>query len=269
MTYPDHQFFHDLKTLAGQDLSQAHLRQHFTGATLHLDQAQITKSGSGTWSSFKKTDTVVFKDNTLTGKKHWISGVSLCDWSVIASTHNDKLSVVLFDTKDVVIEPCPTMGMENTLTAHVVFDQTPATLLYSRDDARCFPVDNFINLSFLTIQLGLMESLLKDIDSYTVHKFDYEKKKLRIDVEIMNLLWNRQVGMVTEFTANDFKTRDLIYGFGKKTLTAVVNFVTEVTGSGLYETQMPTHQRYKDALIYCSHMKNTSASLDLCFDQIS
>mgnify|MGYP007071572310 CR=1 FL=1 len=263
----DKKFYHDLKKLAAQDLSQAHLLQHFTSANLHLKNSGLSLSGNGTWSSQKSFDTAEYCQGTLNGKKHWISGISLCEWAVIPVKHNNTVSVVLFETKNIKAEPVPTMGMENTLTVHVVFDQTPATFLYDRQDPKCFTFNNFHNLCFLTNHLGLMESLLNDIDLYTGSKFDYEKKKLRTDIEVMNLLWNNEVNMFDQFGSDQFKTRDLIYAFAKKTLTNVTNFVTEVTGSSLYDARMPAHQRYKDALIYSTHMRNVSNAVDIIFDK--
>jgi hypothetical protein len=268
----DQQFFYDLKILAGQDLSQAHLKQHFTAAKFHVDQAGLSVNGTGTWSAQKPQDSAIYSDGTLTGKKYWISGLSHCKWAVITVKHDQSQAVVMFDPNNVVVEPVPTLGMEDTLTSHVIFNQTPVKFLHNRFDSVCFPMDSYVNLCFLTIQLGLMESLLKDIDIYSGNKFDYEKKKLRTDIEIMKLIWNQEVIVVNE-SYNDqqslWNRRELVYAFGKKTLTNVVNFVTEVTGSGLYEPNTPGHQRYKDALIYATHMRNFSASIDSLTDRLT
>jgi hypothetical protein len=37
--------------------------------------------------------------------------------------------------------------------------------------------------------------------------------------------------------------------------------ILEITGSGLYETDHPSHQRYKDILIYSTHMRNTATAI--------
>jgi hypothetical protein len=235
-----------------------------------MQQANLTFDGAGTWSAQKIFDTVTYSDGKLTGKKHWISGLSLCEWAVISVKHGQSHAVVLFDPKEAMVETVTTMGMEDTLTVHATFDQTPAVFLYGRLDPLCFPVDSHLHLSFLTIQLGLMESLLNDIDAYTGVKFDYEKKKLRTDVEIMSLLWNQEVAVINESYHEQhtlWDRRAVIYAFGKKALTNITNFVSEVTGSGLFEPRMPEHQRYKDALIYSTHMRNVPAAVDFLFER--
>ena len=46
------------------------------------------------------------------------------------------------------------------------------------------------------------------------------------------------------------------YGCAKQTLTMILKLIIEVTGSGLFEEGSTQHQRFKDALIYSTHMKN-------------
>ena len=261
----DPQFFYDLKSLSEVDLSQAHLKQHFASAELYLQKANMSLPSNGTWSSQKKIDTATYSDGYLTGKKYWVSGISLCDWAIVAVKNNHTTSLVLFNPADAVVEPVATMGMENTLTTHVTFDQTPAIFLYHRQDPLCFSVDSHAHLSFLTIQLGLMESLLHDIDLYTGNQFDYEKKKLSVDIDVMKILWQQEIETINHSYHNQqllWDRRSLIYAFGKKSLTAITNFVTEVTGSGLFELRTAGHQRYKDALIYTTHMHNISSAVN-------
>jgi rhodanese-related sulfurtransferase len=261
----DPQFFYDLKSLTELDLSQAHLRQHFTSAELYLQKANLSLSSHGTWSSQKKLDTATYSNGYLTGKKYWISGISLCEWAIVAVKNNNTTSLVLFDPANAVVEPVLTSGMEDTLTTNLTFNQTPAIFLYHRQDPVCFSVDSHSHLSFLTIQLGLMESLLRDIDLHTGSQFDYEKKKLSVDVDVMKILWQQEIETIN-YSYRDqqrlWDRRSLIYAFGKKSLTSITNFVTEATGSGLFDPHTLGHQRYKDALIYCSHMHNVSSAVN-------
>lgn len=261
----DTKFFYELRDTASKDLSQAHLIQHFTAAKHYLTVADQHRPSQGTWGAQKSFDTVSYSNGLLNGKKHWISGISLCEWAIITVKYDQGSAVVLVDVKDLDIQPVPTLGMEDTLTSHVNFVNTPATFLYDKQNPKCLPVDSHTHLSFLTIQLGLMQALINDIDAYTGPKFDYEKKKFIVDVDIMSVLWESEVASVNQSYHDQKKQwnkRSLIYAFGKKTLVNIANFVTEVTGSGLYETCMPGHQRYKDALIYVTHMQNVSAAVD-------
>jgi hypothetical protein len=171
---------------------------------------------------------------------------------------------MVIDKKHLTIEPVATMGMENTLTVHFTCDQAPATYLYSRSDPLGAPADRLNYLSFITIQLGLSIAAYNDIDLYTksIADLNYIKTKVKLDIETLNLLWNYELDRLDEpIDWNRFK---LVYSFGKKTTCAVANLVTELTGSGLFQPELPAHQRYKDLLIYTTHMRNIfSATRDI------
>ena len=249
-------FFQELKQLAQKDLSQAHLRQHFTAAKMFANAGNYGAATTGTWSAGKPADTLYYSDNTVTGKKHWISGVALCDWVVVPAQSATGPVVVVIEKSHLHIEPVPTLGMENTLTVHFTCDQAPATYLYQRNTPATDQIDYFNSLAFITIQLGLGTSAFNDIDAYTksIADFNYTKTKIKLDIEIFNLLWNYEIDRIAE--PADWNRTKLVYSFGKKTILGVANLVTEITGSGLFQLDFPTHQRYKDLLIYTTHMRN-------------
>jgi alkylation response protein AidB-like acyl-CoA dehydrogenase len=249
-------FFQELKQLAQKDLSQAHLRQHFTAAKMLTDAVNYPTSTTGTWSSKKPLDTLRYSNNTVTGKKHWVSGVPLCEWVVVPAETDSELAVVVIKKDDLTIEPVLTLGMEDTQTVHFTCNQAPATYLCNRHDPIIAPIDLFNQLAFITIQLGLGIAAFNDIDSYTksISEFDYIKTKIKLDLATLNLLWEYELDKRTE--SIDCNRSDLIYAFAKKTIVGVTNLVTEITGSGLYQTDFLGHQRYKDLLIYTTHMRN-------------
>jgi len=258
-------FFLELKNQARQDLSQAHLTQHFYSAQHIIESSNHNPLGTGTWSALKYNDTLVYSDAMITGKKHWISGVSLSRWVVVGARENDQQIVALIDADHLTVEPVSTMGMENTLTVNFVCNNVPAIRLFGYTDFEMAKINRFNMLSFVTNHLGLSQALLDDIDNYTQgQNFDYLKKKIKLDIEVLLLLWNKEIDHDLYQTTN-FEWSDrvnIMYAFAKKILHSTVNLVTELTGSGIYNTEMPTHQRYKDALIYSSHMKNIATALN-------
>lgn len=259
-------FFLDLKTQAQQDLSQAHLSQHFYSAQHIIESSDCTVSGTGTWSAFKNNDTLIYSDNTVSGKKHWISGVSLCKWVVVGAIENNQKIVVLIDADKFSIEPVSTVGMENTLTVNFVCDHATAVRLFDYTDFKMCKISRFNLLSFVTNHLGLAQALFSDIDNYAQgQNFDYLKKKIKLDIEVLQLFWEKEIDYNLLQTTNfEWLHRyNVMYAFAKKTLFSVVSLVTELTGSGIYDTSIQTHQRYKDALIYSTHMKNISTAMDL------
>lgn len=260
-------FFLELKNQALVDLSLAHLKQHFyTGQKMIEHSDHNTVPGICSWSAPKPNDTLVYSNGIVSGKKHWVSGVSLSQWVVVAAIENGQQIVVLIDTNKLKLESISTMGMENTLTVNFVCDQVTAVKLFEWNDVRLARVFRSHVLSFITNHLGLTQALFCDIDNYAKNQqFDYLKKKVKLDIEVLQMLWNTEIEYDFSQNINYEWTHQyhVIYAFAKKTLFLVTSLVTELTGSGIYDTVMSGHQRYKDALIYSTHMKNISTALDL------
>ena len=249
-------FFQELKQLAQKDLSQAHLHQHFTAAKMFADAGNYPTSTIGTWSANKPLDTLRYSNNTVTGKKLWVSGVPLCDWVVVPAHTDTELAVVVIKKEHLTIEPVLTLGMEDTQTVHFSCNQATATYLYQRSNSVTVPVDQFNTFAFITIQLGLSMSAFNDIDAYTKNtsELDYIKTKVKLDLQVLGLLWKYELNRLNEPV--DWNRYQTLYAFAKKTILGVAHLVTETTGSGLYQQDFPTHQRYKDLLIYTTHMRN-------------
>ena len=249
------EFYQDLLQLAQQDLSQAHLRQHFTTAAAYVFAFDQVPNGQGAWSALKPQDTLVYNNGTVTGKKHWVSGVEQCNWVIVTAKDNDNLVFVVIDKKNIVTTPILTQGMEDTLTVHLTCDQAPAQLLGNRNDTKIDYINHAHYWCFITNHLGIATATFHDIDLYTKNKFDYIKDKIRLDLEVLNLLWAAKINN----TSNQSQEYDhIVYAFAKKVVTQVAQLTTEITGSGLFEIDHPNHQRYKDILIYSTHMRNTA-----------
>ena len=253
------QYFKDLKQLAMTDLSAAHLNQHFTAAKMFAQAGSAMPVSNGTWSAIKPQDTLSYSNYTVTGKKYWISGVPLCNWVVVPAQTPNGHAVVVIDKKHLNIEPVTTMGMEDTLTVHFTCDQAPAEYLYQRNDPLAESADHFNRMAFITIQLGLSIAAFNDIDRYTRPQFEYMKTKAKLDIETFNLIWTYELDRLDE--KFDWTRGQLIYSFGKKVILGVAHLVTELTGSGIYEINHSSHQRFKDLLIYTTHMRNTATAI--------
>lgn len=253
-------FYQDLLMLAKQDLSLAHLRQHYTTAKSYTTAFDHDAIGIGAWSSHKPQDTLIYNNGTVTGKKFWISGVDTCDWVVIPVKNNAGLSLAVIQTQDLTITPILTQGMEGTRTVHFTCQQAPAQILGDRGDSRVQFVDHAHRWGFITNHLGSAISVFQDIDLYTknVGGFDYNKDKIRLDLEILNLLWASGINNIND---SDWERNNLVYAFSKKVVTEVAQLALEITGSGLYELDHPSHQRYQDILIYSTHMRNTATAI--------
>jgi alkylation response protein AidB-like acyl-CoA dehydrogenase len=253
-------FYYELLTVAQQDLSKAHLLQHFTTAQSYITAFGLSMDGTGTFSAQKSNDTLVFNNGKLTGKKHWVSGVEQCDWVLVGVRDAKDSLFVVVDKKDIASAPVLTQGMEGTVTVHFTCDQASACVLGRGSDPRWFSADQNHKWYFVTNQLGLAMAVFKDIDRYTsgpTFKYTtYSKNKIRLDLEILNLLWTNEINQVGN------QPWDVVYAFAKKVITQVAQLVIEITGNGLYEIDQPAHQRFQDILIYSVHMRNVGPAIN-------
>jgi hypothetical protein len=254
------EFFQDLLSLAQQDLSQAHLRQHFAAARGYVTAFGLSMDGDGAWSAAKPQDTLVYTDGTVSGKKYWVSGLDSCNWAVVPVKNNNDLALVVLQKEHLTMSPILTQGMENTRTVHFTCEQAPAVILGPRNDARAWDTDKFHRWCFVTNHLGIALAVFNDIDLYTKHTaiFDYNKEKLKLDLEILHLLWSNGIA---DLNTQSWQRNNTVYAFAKKVVTQVAQLTTEITGSGLFEIDHSSHQRYQDILIYSTHMRNTATAI--------
>lgn len=254
----DREFFQNLLQQARQDFSQAHLTQHFTTAKSYLQSSGLDNYEQAAWSSMKPNDTLVYQDGTVSGQKNWISGLEFCSWAVVPVKHHDGTCLVVLSTQHLKTIPVITLGMEATRTVHFTCDSVPATIL-SNTNSGPWPTNHAHAWGFITNHLGLTMGVFEDLDNYTKSSFAYEKNKIKLDIEILHQIWQDQFDLGP---CLDWHRSNKIYAFAKKTLTHTAQLATEITGSGLYDLDHPSHQRYRDILIYSTHMRNLNSAMN-------
>jgi hypothetical protein len=257
----DLDYYRKLKCLAASDLSLAHLDQHATGARMAVHAAGLDISGIGSYSVVKPNDSLIFVNGQVTGQKCWVSNAPYSDYAVMIAKENDlPILVLVEDLSNSQIDMIPTVGLEGTHTAHVTFSNSTATKLFNLPDLKLWPTKCMVDAGFITNYVGVSQALFQDIDQYTTDRniqCSYNKNKIKLNLSVQEILWNSYLSRINEPESKDFwNFHNTVYAFVKKTLVEVTQFVVELTGSGLYEIGTPEHQRYTDALIYCSHMKN-------------
>lgn len=256
-----------LVEISSQNLSEAHIRQHIYTANLIKKQFQLDTNGPGAFSFYKYSDNLHYLNNCLNGQKKWISFLPKVSWAILTIKHIDKIQVVLVKLdKSTKIEMISTSGMEETLTGHLTFDHTPCKILCSEDDYNYFFIRRQQSLAFIANLYGLAKGLYQDIDKHTLSqniRCDSQKQKLKLQLDVVDLIWKHIPKNITDKHRSHYfwKQKNIAYSFAKKCLLEITQFMTEITNSGLYVSENIAHQRYKDALIYISHMKNLYFSL--------
>jgi len=260
-------YFHQLRGMANKDLSDAHNFQHLTAAKCSANLANIYPSTDGAYSTIKSLDTVNLVNGRLLGSKRWVSNLPNTKWAILQVKDQGTIAIVMvhFD-ESTAIELTPTVGMEGTMTGDITFNNTPAIRLFNRSDPVFYPIDKQVILGFISNHLGLCESLFKDIDLYTTQSnmhCQFDKTKLKLSIDVLVLLWNSCLDSIDQnISADDFWHKHKVtIAHAKKTLVGICQFINETSGSGIYEVGSTHHQRYKDALIYSSHMRNLYTAL--------
>ena len=255
-------FFINLKSIAQQDLSNAHVHQHRAGALSVASAAGITVDGPGAYSVWKPADTLIFENGYVSGRKHWISDAPNVKWAVLNAKHLKQDIMVLVEIDPIYVELIPMQGMEKTYTAHINFNKIPAHYIYNKSSMpeQYFESLKIIEIGFFTNHVGLAEALFQDIDKFTSRLHcDYNKDQAKLELEILNLLWKNRISELQlghKINHEYWKNSTILYAYAKKVLLNITKLTLEFTGSGIYQTDMSGHQRYQDALVYCSHMKN-------------
>ena len=240
----------------------AHVKQHSDSAQLAVNLADIDNVIAGSYSVQKPGETVTFDQGYLTGKKLWISNVPGSSHIVLGVLENNKKIIVLAEMTDKAqIDMVSTVGMENTCTGHITFEKHPAIKLFDyHNNPDGFRLQHQIALGFLTNHYGLSLALFDDINQYAQSAFikcDFDRLKIKLNLSMLNLLWNVCLDRIGDSESDQLWHQiNTTYGCAKQTLGMILKMIIEVSGSGLYETGSDQHQRFKDALIYSTHMKN-------------
>ena len=255
-------YHYELLDLAKKDLSLAHIKQHSDSAQMAVELANIDNVVASGYSVQKSGETVVFEQGYITGKKLWVSNIPYSSHVVLGVLERDKKILVLVNITDKAqIDLVPTVGMENTYTGRITFSQHPAIKLFDYDNnPTIFRLQHQTALGFLTNHYGLSLALFDDIDKYTqsaLIRCDFDRSKIKLNLSMLNLLWNACLEQIGDAESDQlWRQIHTTYGCAKQTLIMILKLIIEVSGSGLYKAGSEQHQRFKDALIYSTHMKN-------------
>jgi len=270
-------YFHNLKHCATQNLSWAHCIQH--------DQAaKITQAVSGCYvpdpflsllaanSTYKKSDTCYIENNRVYGEKYYVSSLPWADYAVIYIANRDLEQVsnllVPCEEFDCDLESFRPIGMENTVTGTIKFHGQSLDnfkLLISKQDSKIFSRENFMDLAFPTNCIGLCFGLCNDIEQFiknnNLDDVDSEFNKLKLDLFSYEQIWLSMLDkmIVPEADSEYYNHSFLLYNRGKKMLNLLCKFILDNGTGHFYQIDLNS-QRFRDALIYTSHMHNYRVS---------
>ena len=275
------QFFQNLKTLSRFSLGLAHCIQHnmIARTSVEISQCQEAKQLIsskpfdeiiGCYSSAKPSDSLHITDHMLDGKKNWISMLDQADFAIMQLPYNGSDHTIYFDLKK---SPCQIIqinssliGMELARPDTLVIDRhmiDPAHILGQHGTAPLFQKSNVASYSFITNYCGLAQQLYIDFKNHVKHAelgTEFDLKKIEIDISSMIMQWEDNLYSVGLCEVSDkfWHKRNTQYAFGKKCLISVLQLILETGMSAYYDSHSEFSQRFRDALVYASHMHTLS-----------
>lgn len=268
-------YFENLLFVAQNDLSFAHCIQHNqVGRLAARIVADIPfESTVGAFSSNKSTDTVVLRNNTLTGTKTWLSNLSEADYCTF---YADNICVYVDLSKvhhKLDFNYPKSIGMQAATPGSITFDP-PVTIpnkwvISVAGDNINFIRSNYTYYSFITTHLGIIIGLFNELNNQHLDaSLRYRIREIELEVSALQLLWkNNLISLLDKETSNEhWEKRHTQYALSKKVLLNLIHFVLEV---GLHHFVEDTeNSRFKDALTFATHMKPYYQSIknDIYFD---
>ena len=237
------EWFYNLRSIAKQDMSLGHLTQHRQMASNVLLLANIENSGVGCWTTNKNSDNFQIENGVINGKKTWISGIPTADYLTFHDSTGEICYVNLHDT-GIKIEMQQLHGMEDTMTGHVTFTNTPIRQLFNiwkNPKISCLHLYGFI-----TNGLGLADGIY---ECFLTHhtRSEYEEKKLKLQIDTFELLWKSKLLELIETTDhinlvrlnNEFLT---MFSYNKKMLLDLCHLAQAIHPNHLYNGTSGNYQ---------------------------
>jgi hypothetical protein len=284
-------WFNNLLKLSTHSLGIAHCVQHNHTARLFMsvafaDQPAPTffqpdyEKQIGSYSNVKSSDGLTFKNNQINGVKHWLSNLHQADYGILMvpvdKTLNDPLEAyVLFDftSDDHQIDPSsPTqIGMEIARAGSLIvndYNIPDGYLLGQRqfigNKGKFIPIGSWHDYAFITNYLGCIIGLFNDLSSYTQDKkinVDYELKRISLEISSLKMMWSDNLISVEQslntnnLTDGYWHRRNTQYTQSKNILLSLINLVLQVVDSRWLDLGGSKNQRFRDALVFSTHMK--------------
>jgi len=271
-----------LRQTANQDVGLAHCIQHNQAARVAIELTSnidlITWLHSkeycdlvGTASVSKNIDDCQV-NQTINGCKKYVSNYTIADYHVLW-LQNSKTG-----RKDVIYVPgtaeglhvdasLDLLGMEIAQPGNLVFDNVNNYVTLCQLGDQCHePRNNYMNLAFCTVNLGLCESLLKDLTALTELKnithTNFNLRSLEMQLEIYQDQWRFcwPILELDHYDKDQSAQVHRLYSVGKKMLVDIIGLYLMVGNSTMLVNGAPS-QRFRDAIVYTTHRQNYYRSL--------
>jgi hypothetical protein len=282
-------WFYNLLQIAQHSVGMAHCVQHnqiprflveshFQNSlpACYKDYSEQIASQSG----WKFNDTLKLNGNVLSGTKHWISNLHNSDFTVVrAVDDNHNESYVLIDLTQVdhkinLADIIP-IGLELANPGSVTVDhvELPSKYIWGQQNLQkksnnLFHDKNLIEYSFITTHLGCNIALYNELKNYP-NRYDntatFELNKMQLAISSLKMMWQDNLASIhqREFTVDEFwHRRHTQYTQSKNIMLQLINLVLQMGDSRWLDVKTPASQRFRDALIFSSHMGSLYKSLE-------
>jgi len=247
------EFFKALMDLASNDLSLAHATFKTSAARTILCLADHKKSADLFVAGFsvpKSFDTTVVSNNTVSGRKHWITNLAQSEFGILQFNENNviKLYYVNLDDSssckyDFNFLKAP--GLEDTCTGDVTFTDHPVEYLFDKTDSRYFTSSNHNSLGFIANYLGAVHGLFR--------YFDNSQLKAKYRSLLDQFTYEIKISDTATASDNFWHTRNALYLNVKQLMVDTCSFIVSSIAGNFYNLNSVQGQHFYDCLLYSGH----------------
>lgn len=274
------QWYHNLLFLAEYNTGIAHCVQH-NAIPRFLVESHFGNNLPDFYKPFseqiacqaglKLADNFILKDRVLSGSKHWLSNLPLSDFAVVRATDGVEFeSYVVIDltTMPHTIEPAMNpiglnVARPSTLTVNNL--ELPEKYIWDRQSYitksnSSFFAKSQIDYSFITNYLGCIIALYKNVCDYVQDKnidVGFELNKIKVTISSLKMIWedNLHTTHIRDFPNDKFwHKRSTQYTQSKNTMVALISLILGIGDSRWLDVSTASTQKFRDALIFSSHM---------------
>ena len=280
------QWFNNLLTLAQYNLGVAHCVHHnataryvmqlkFNNNMPEFFKNEFAESIGG-YSGAKSSDTLKLNGNKLNGQKNWISNLHQADYCISRIKSDDTEIFVLVDMaklKDSIIFVNDQLGMEiatpgsfNAVDYIIPDDHILGHRSLVDNDSTLAGVSNFHGYCFITNQLGCIVGLYNMIaETSSKNKFDisHELSKFKLEISALKFMWLENIASIDESKIDNsfWHKRNTQYNQSKNILVKLIALGLEIADSSWTNASGPGNQRFRDALVFATHMQSLAKGL--------
>lgn len=240
-------FFYELMSLASHDLALAHsmFKTSAVRTVLSTVGEKLPTHCIGSFSVHKTFDTVTLNNNTLHGKKHWVTNASSAGVVIVQVMTDAGIMLCKTAIPDKKEQFLNSPGMMDADTYDLLFEGESAEPLFLKTDSKYVVVSKHNTLAFIANHLGAIRGLLANMS---------DKQDLFAQYKNMLSLFDQYILDSNNPAIDDYwHKRNALYLQTKHLLVKTLQSIIENHAGAFYGVNSPQGKHFFNCLTYSGH----------------